>query len=90
MKTIHLAKDNNQWLVKYDEESQTINVEGPDPEGQYIYQWLTTSKHAIHQETGTLISIIPTQSWTYMKQVLDVDFYNDLGIVILWDQIEEP
>ena len=76
--------------MKYDEESQSISIEGPDPEGQQIYQWLTTSKHVIHQETGALISIIPTENWTYMKQVLDVDFYSDLGIVVLWDQIEEP
>jgi len=66
MKIIHLSKDNNQWTVKYDEESQTVTVTGPDPEGRQIYQWLTTSKHVIHQETGALISIIPTQNWTYM------------------------
>lgn len=70
------------------EEEQTITLAGPGPlQAKQIHQWLTTPKHVIHQETGRLISVMPPQNWNYMKQVLENDLYNDLGLVVLWNQV---
>ena len=89
MKTLRLVKDKDQWLLKYDEEKKTVSVEGPAPQGEEIHRWLTMSKMVIERKTGQLISVIPTQSWEYMKQVIEIDMYNDLGIAALWEQEEE-
>lgn len=89
MKTIRFAKGRDQWVVKYDEEKQTVSVEGSGPTGKEIHRWLTTPKRVIDKETGQLISVLPTQSWDYMKQIIEVDLYNDLGIAVLWEEVDE-
>ena len=89
MKTLRLVKDRRQWLVRYDEALQTVRVEGPAPQGQQIHHWLTTPKHAIDEETGVLLSIIPTQSWPFMKQVLEHDLYGDLSLQWVEDPADE-
>jgi len=89
MKVLWLAKGNDQWVVKYDEERHTLTVEGPGPQGERIHQWLTTPKKTIDPDTGQLTSVIPTHSWAYLVQVIEVDLYNDLGISVLWDRVED-
>ena len=80
MKTLRLVNDQRQWLVRYDEVQQTVQVEGPALQGEQIHHWLTTPKHAIDEATGVLLSIIPTQSWPFMQQVLEHDLYGDLRL----------
>ena len=89
MKTLRLVKDKNRWLLKYDEKKQTVSVEGSGPRAEEIHKWLTTPKMVVDRETGQLTSVIPTQSWEYLKQAIEIDMYNDLGITALLDKVKE-
>ena len=89
MRILLLVKDRRQWIVRYDEPQHTVTVEGPDPEARQLHRWLTTPKHVIDRETGTLIPILPVDRWAYMQQVLEHDIYTDLQLKWVEEGVDE-
>ena len=82
MKSLTLTKGREQWRVSYDEEAQSVTVEGPSPTGAEIYCWLTSAKRVV-DESGAMILAKPVQSWGYLVQAVEVDMYADLGLAPL-------
>ena len=82
MKSLRLTHGSDLWLVRYDEESCTVTVEGPAPLSADIHNWLSTPKRVIDRDSGQMILIKPTASWTYLVDVVEVDLYDNLGLAV--------
>ncbi len=85
MKILRLRKDEKTWQLHYDEESQSISVEGSGPQGEQLHQWLTKRKHVVISDRGDLAAVFPTESWDYILQVIEKDLYDDFGMVAVGD-----
>ena len=89
MKTLRLKNDRGTWLVKYDEESHSVLVEGPAPEGEKLHHWLTKIKHVVVSTKGDLLAVVPAEQWSYMEQAVEKDLYDDFQMVVDGDGTEE-
>ena len=81
MKFLRLAHGTDLWLVRYDEESCTVTVEGPAPLSAEIHSWLSAPKHIIDRDSGQMVLVKPTASWTYLVDAVEVDLYERFGMV---------
>ena len=82
VKTLRLLRDQNEWLVKYDEDRHAVTVEGPAPDAAAIRKWLTTQRTVLDETTGNLLTVIPVESWAYLRQAVETDLYGELLLKI--------
>ena len=85
MRSIRLTRDAEQWIVKYDEHTAALTVEGPSPTDSELFQWLTTPRLVIDKGTGEMVLAAPVDSWSYLTQAIDIDLHGDLRLAPQWD-----
>ena len=86
VKNLLLVKDKDTWMIRYDQDNQSISVAGPEPQGEQLHEWLTSRKHVAVSEKGDLVAIFPVQSWHYLEQVIEKDLYKDFGMRSSWER----